>query len=220
MTRAQRILAVVSLVAAGVSVPLAVQQVAEANAVEAAAVLDETQGAVVEAAYALKDLGRSPDQIVSLLTTSSGVGADIVEPVALRGILAGDRDPRAKRSVDITIPILADRVTSATTHHAEAMCEPLTLSPGLAAEHARCVASWPALGGRPLCSSVGEVGTLVTGYVTPPQAERLATGLAADAEVIVDQGPARLAAMGLWACADGPMVEMEPANVHLSGDPQ
>jgi len=217
MNRAQRILAVVSLVAAGVSVPLAVQQVAEANAVEAAAVLDETQGAVVEAAYALKDLGHTPDQIVTLLTTTSGVDGAIVEPVALRGILADDRDPRAKRSVSVTIPILAESVASATTHHAEAMCEPLTLSPGLAAEHARCIASWAALGGRSMCSSLGTIGTLVTEHVTPPQAERLTAGLAADAEVIIDQGAARLAALGLWACADGPPVAApDPPNPNMS----
>jgi hypothetical protein len=217
MTKTQRILAIVALIAGGTLTPIAIQQVADANAIEAAQAQAELEDDVIDAAYALKELGRSPEQVRDELSRVSEVAPDILEAIANRATLAAVRDDRARRSVDVTIIVSSASGVTVTAAYATAMCEPLAIVSGLSDSHAACLASHTPLGGDQLCADLGTgvvVGAVASRTLTPHQHERVTAALTGSAEVLTTDGVDRLRTLGWWRC--GQSVPDETPDPNLS----
>jgi hypothetical protein len=220
VTKTQRILAIVALIAGGTLTPLAIQQVAEANAIEAAQAQAELEDAVIDAAYALKELGRSPEQVRDELSRVSEVAPAILEDIANRATLAAVRDDRARRTVDTVVIVPSAAGVTATAAYATAMCEPLAIVSGLIDSHAACLASHTPLGGDQLCADLGTgvvVGAAAARTLTPHQHERVTAALTGSAEVLTTDGTERLRTLGWWRC--GQSVSDDDDAPMLSGDP-
>lgn len=222
MNKSQRILAVISLVAAGVGVPLAVQQTATTAEVEPAEVLIEVEDAVIDAAYTLKELGRTPAQVIDELSRASGVAPDVVANLARRSTLADGRDPRAVRSESLAFVLPASEAPAVAGALAGAFCAPLTLGDGLEGSYMECVESRKALGGKPLCGKDGDVaGYLVQTHATPSQAQRARDIVVPLAEDVRDRVELALDSRGWWHCGQTrtPDASEPAASPNLSGDP-
>lgn len=214
-----RVLAAVALIAGGVATPVAIQQIAERERMEAAALQAEIEDVTIEAAYALKELGRTPEQVRAELAAASGVDPAQLEALTQRSTLGRDRDPRARRSVDGHVIVATANLAAVTAAWAPAMCAPLAVLPELASSHTQCMASHADPGASPLCeggAGGAQVGAVISSPLTPSQAARLRAALADSAELSDGQRDARLLALGWWPCDSSPPDQATPVNPNLS----
>ena len=156
-TPQQRLAAVLSLVLGGVAVGVAIDQAGSSQ--------DEVDGAIIEAAYLLRDLGRGVDELPGLVASVTGVGVDVVRPIVDRAVLASVRDPRAIRSEHLSIVVPVGDVAATRSAFGIATCAPLALVDAL---HTPCL-SVDHLGAGTDCD--GKV--LVEVDATPGQAQRV-----------------------------------------------
>ncbi len=157
----QRLRTVLLAVLGGTAIGVAIEQAGSSQY--------EVDGAIIEAAYLLRDLGHDVDELPSLVASVTGVGVDIVRPIVDRAVLASVRDPRAIRSEHLSIVVPVGDVTATRSAFGLATCAPLALVDAL---HTPCI-SVDHLGPGTDCA--GKV--LVEVDATPGQTQRVRDAL-------------------------------------------
>ena len=185
-TPQQRLAAVLSLVLGGTAIGVAIEQAGSSQ--------DEVDGAIIEAAYLLRDLGHDVDTLPGLVASVTGVGVDVVKPIVDRAVLASVRDPRAIRSEHLSIVVPVGDVATTRSAFGQATCAPLALVDAL---HTPCL-SVDHFGAGVDCD--GQV--LVEVDATPGQTQRVRDALG-------------VAVVDVPSCRDAG-VEPEP-NPNISG---
>lgn len=141
MNKQQRLAMVLSLVLGGVAVGTAIEQ--------AGSTQDDVDGAVIEAAVALRDIGIDVADIPTEVARATGVDVATVQPLVDRATLGEGRDPRALRSRTLIMLVPVDDAPAAAAAFAQAVCEPLELAPDL---YTRCLGVDHFGTGRAVCA--------------------------------------------------------------------
>lgn len=158
MTRARQIVAaVVVALAAGVGIPAAYVQVAGSLGFTVDEVQEATRQSAVVAAYRLREIGASQDEVLDdMRTRLPGAPEDRLRAI-VASVYSRQRDPLARRTHRLAVLATLAVVDEAQAAIAAALCAPLAL-PGDAGPqdlYARCLAREGSWLGERYCDGEG-----------------------------------------------------------------